>query len=148
MVTIINDDFTLRACFCEIQQQFSETPDGEITHYAVLWYDDEMDAIRKENGTIHIVPVKNVLYERGFSYKPTIVREPEIIPYRMGIREELRNEIYDRDGRKCLFCGSTENLSIDHIHPFSKGGKTELSNLQTLCMTCNRKKKNKVAEEA
>lgn len=26
---------------------------------------------------------------------------------------------------------------IDHVHPFSKGGKTQLDNLQTLCQPCN-----------
>lgn len=35
-------------------------------------------------------------------------------------------------------------LEMDHKHPWSKGGKTELSNAQLLCKVCNIKKSNKV----
>jgi 5-methylcytosine-specific restriction enzyme A len=40
----------------------------------------------------------------------------------------------------CKFCGSTSNLTVDHIRPQSKGGGHELSNLQCLCFSCNLKK--------
>ena len=47
---------------------------------------------------------------------------------------------------KCVFCGSTERLSIDHKIPKSKG-KTRrsgayLANYQLLCEPCNFKKGN------
>ena len=56
--------------------------------------------------------------------------------------------LFSRDMRKkiitkkssCLFCGSVENLTIDHIIPISKGGKNLESNVQILCGTCNSKK--------
>ena len=35
-----------------------------------------------------------------------------------------------------------EELQIDHIDPWSKGGRTVLSNAQLLCAPCNRKKSN------
>ena len=34
-------------------------------------------------------------------------------------------------------------LHVDHIKPVSKGGKTELSNLRTLCERCNLGKSDK-----
>ena len=63
---------------------------------------------------------------------------------RKTISEELRNKIFKRDDYKCKICGDKDNLVIDHIIPFSKGGKTELNNFQTLCGKCNREKGNKI----
>jgi hypothetical protein len=40
-------------------------------------------------------------------------------------------------------CGSPEHLECDHIVPVSKGGNSELSNLQTLCRKCNSGKSNR-----
>jgi len=45
---------------------------------------------------------------------------------------------------KCNYCGSVNNLQVDHIHPISKGGKTELNNLQVLCRSCNSSKGNRI----
>lgn len=35
-------------------------------------------------------------------------------------------------------------LTIDHIHPKSKGGKNRIENYQTMCLVCNMVKSNKV----
>lgn len=63
---------------------------------------------------------------------------------RAKVSNELRQEIFERDGYTCVICGSTEkeSLEIDHIKPISKGGKTEPGNLQTLCHDCNARKGN------
>lgn len=66
-----------------------------------------------------------------------------IVVNRIAIPESLRNQVYERDGYKCVKCGSTNNLQLDHIIPFSKGGKTEFDNLETLCKPCNLKKGTK-----
>lgn len=47
----------------------------------------------------------------------------------------------------CVFCGSSENLEIDHIVPVSKGGDSEPENLQVLCRSCNRSKRTKPVEQ-
>lgn len=46
----------------------------------------------------------------------------------------------------CVFCGSTENLTVDHIIPFSKGGAHDESNFQCLCWPCNLNKSDKIIE--
>ncbi len=43
----------------------------------------------------------------------------------------------------CAKCGSTENLTIDHIVPRVRGGTNELANRQTLCAPCNQQKSRK-----
>ncbi len=58
-------------------------------------------------------------------------------------RSDVRKKIFDRDGKVCKHCGSTENLSMDHIIPVSKGGEDSLENLQVLCKSCNSRKGNR-----
>ena len=57
---------------------------------------------------------------------------------------KLRFEVLKRDGYRCRVCGRSRSegaqLEVDHIVPVSKGGKTIMSNLQTLCRECNRGK--------
>ena len=60
------------------------------------------------------------------------------------IPRDVVDAVYRRDGARCVYCGSTENLQLDHIIPFSKGGATSLENLQLLCQKCNLEKSNKI----
>ena len=74
----------------------------------------------------------------------------------------LRVQVFEKDFYTCQMCGikpeaiptnyngrytlAIEPLSflvVDHIIPWKKGGATNISNLQTLCATCNSKKGNK-----
>lgn len=58
-----------------------------------------------------------------------------------------RRTIYRRDGNQCQYCGAkpgTESLSIDHVLPRSKGGKTEWTNCVLACTTCNRNKADRI----
>lgn len=63
---------------------------------------------------------------------------------RAPIPAELRAFVYARDAYRCVHCGSSEDLSLDHIHPWSKGGPDTAENLQTLCRSCNSRKGAKV----
>lgn len=59
---------------------------------------------------------------------------------RSKLKPGMRYDVMKRDGFKCCICGATstdESLVVDHIKPISKGGKTKMDNLQTLCNTCN-----------
>ena len=53
---------------------------------------------------------------------------------------ELREKIFNRDGRLCHECGKKIYLQLDHIIPVSKGGKDHELNMQVLCRSCNAKK--------
>lgn len=59
----------------------------------------------------------------------------------------LRFRVLERDGGKCVLCGrgpgKGTTLHVDHVTPFSLGGLTVLSNLQTLCEACNLGKGNR-----
>lgn len=60
------------------------------------------------------------------------------------ISREVVGYVWMRDGGRCRECGSTKDLQIDHIIPFSKGGSSEPENLQLLCKDCNLKKGNRI----
>lgn len=49
--------------------------------------------------------------------------------------------------RICRYCGSRKDLTMDHVHPASKGGGWEWENLVTCCFSCNSKKGDKTLEQ-
>lgn len=59
-------------------------------------------------------------------------------------KRRTRELVLARDGNKCVKCGSTEDLTIDHIHPLSEGGVNHPVNMQTLCVNCNVLKASKI----
>lgn len=59
------------------------------------------------------------------------------------IPTKVRVEVFQRDGGCCVWCGSDENIEFDHKTPISRGGHSTEDNLQLLCRSCNRKKRNK-----
>lgn len=60
------------------------------------------------------------------------------IPYKGVVMS--RHNIFKRDGGKCQYCGTARDLTIDHVVPRSKGGKSTWTNLVTACKKCNSKK--------
>ncbi len=59
-----------------------------------------------------------------------------------------KKNILVRDGFKCAYCKSEKRrLTIDHIIPRSRGGKTTFENCVSSCKPCNNKKGNKTPTE-
>lgn len=65
---------------------------------------------------------------------------PRSKPKKVPIPHDIRWSVWERDNFTCKVCGARKNLTVDHIHPESKGGKATLENCQTLCKTCNSRK--------
>lgn len=119
---------------------------------------------------IHVCGVKRaiILIVKGLAKSeedtPYVMRSPSIafpvpavirlvhyvqIPYRK--RAFSKRHIYLRDNHTCQYCGRTgagNELTLDHILPQSRGGKSVWHNLITCCRPCNSKKGDLTPREA
>ncbi len=61
-----------------------------------------------------------------------------------------RRNLYRRDRNTCQYCGKrpgTAELSIDHVVPRSRGGRSTWENCVLACVRCNRRKSDKLPEQ-
>lgn len=80
---------------------------------------------------------------------PAVVRLMKIIRtiYRTKVPFSKKN-VMIRDGFICQYCGAQKELTIDHVVPVSRGGKSIFENCVTACKHCNNKKSDKLPSEA
>lgn len=62
-------------------------------------------------------------------------------------RRLWRKQIKESWNHQCAYCGSEENLTIDHIIPQSKGGSDFTKNVVCCCHSCNQNKSHTSWEE-
>ncbi len=54
-----------------------------------------------------------------------------------------RFNLFLRDEFSCQYCGSTGDMTFDHVHPRSRGGRTTWDNVVAACGRCNLQKGDK-----
>ena len=59
-----------------------------------------------------------------------------------------RFNLFLRDGFECVYCGSSNELTFDHLIPRRLGGKTHWNNIVAACSNCNLKKGGRLARDA
>jgi len=112
--------------------------------------EDEKWPIQTHNDRTDLKPGQYILTD-----KPPV---RDGILFSRPISAKLRAEVLDRNGFTCQMCGLTPGdidpdtgrkvrLHIGHIKDKSLGGKDELSNLRSLCSTCNQGAKNITGEK-
>ena len=127
-VLILNQDFSAIAV-CTVHKAF------------LLVYLEKAEMIKKANGSV-LRTVTN-------SYPvPSVIRLQHYVkvPY-YGIALS-RHNVLRRDNFICQYCGTTKNLTLDHLLPRSRGGETTWLNLVTACSRCNSRKGDRTPEEA
>ena len=87
-----------------------------LNSWQLEWYQKNPDKVTEIN--------------RRYAYKKRAPKRPPYPKNAYSILVEMFGEI-------CLACGSTEAITIDHIIPLSKGGGSQMDNLQLLCKSCN-----------
>lgn len=99
----------------------------------------EETQVSQVHSTSKAVPVPSVI--RLLSYRH--------IPQQS--RALSRKNILLRDRNICQFCGrtfSTSELTLDHVMPRSRGGRSSWENLVACCYECNNRKGDRTPEEA
>lgn len=70
------------------------------------------------------------------------------------VRPFDRTQVFERDGWTCCSCGVTctapdpfvlTSATVDHVVPYASGGEHTLENAQTLCLSCNSAKQDRLA---
>ena len=75
---------------------------------------------------------------------PSVIMTREFVKQRVNTSFN-RSNVYLRDNYICQYCKqmfSYKDLTLDHVIPKSKGGKTEWSNIVSACRKCNNDKES------
>lgn len=82
---------------------------------------------------------------------PSVIRLLEYRRIPRQTRALSRKNILLRDRYTCQYCGhvfSASELTLDHVTPRSRGGKSSWENLVTSCRRCNNHKGDRLPDEA
>src|SRR5574341_98726 len=83
---------------------------------------------------------------------PLVIRLVAFVPIPLRLPLPLsRRTVLARDLYRCQYCGAHSNkhdLTVDHVIPRARGGTTVWENVVTACGPCNRKKGDRLPEEA
>ena len=86
----------------------------------------------------HVFPVPSVIRLRRY------IRRPQ----RQRVAFNRKN-VFRRDEHSCQYCGTRSNdLTLDHVAPRSRGGPTSWDNVVACCRPCNAKKRDRTPDEA
>lgn len=69
---------------------------------------------------------------------------------RNAVSDTVKQHVIKRDRSTCVYCGRTvygNNLHLDHVIPWSRGGSDEADNLVVACAKCNLEKGDKTPRE-
>lgn len=106
--------------------------------------DDNLDPVELQRRVKELMADDEVQKKSGI-YEYLLTGEKKVLNLRT-FSERDKITMYNRQQGLCAICGkpfSMKEMHADHIKPWSKGGLTELSNGQMLCVNCNLAKSDK-----
>jgi len=101
-----------------------------------------------------LIPQENEPFVQAVTFR---IRVPEVITLTEYDRVPTntvafsRRNIFKRDRFTCQYCGAqpgSEELTIDHVQPRSRGGTSTWENCVLACIECNSKKADRTPIEA
>lgn len=121
--------------------------DGLLGAAARLWavehgvWDENTMGSYSSCGNKFLHVAENAFWDHAFRQKVHTARPMHApAPSAPTVPEAVRWQVFERDDFRCQHCGTRRFLSVDHIVPRIAGGSNDLSNLQTLCRSCNSRK--------
>ncbi|MBD2422375.1 HNH endonuclease [Cyanobium sp. FACHB-13342] len=86
---------------------------------------------------------------RDDTWLPTVIRLRHYVRVPYKPLPLTRRNLFHRDGHRCQYCGTcSDQLSVDHVVPRSRGGLDTWENVTTACLPCNVRKGNRTPREA
>lgn len=113
-----------------------------VRRAAVLVLKDKAEVLERAGGALRS--------ERLSMDRPTVIRLVTYvrIPRDAHRRKITRKAVLARDSWTCQYCGSRKpGLTVDHVIPRSRGGKSVWENIVASCASCNRRKGNRLPRE-
>ena len=91
-------------------------------------------------------------YDEVVRSPSTEIRLPSVLVLREYVKPSksaafTRFNLFLRDQFACQYCGSTSELTFDHVVPRSRGGRTTWENVVAACSRCNLAKGAKLLSE-
>ena len=79
---------------------------------------------------------------------PHVIRLLHFVRVPRAVKRKIsRRALFARDDHRCVYCGSTGRLTLDHVVPRSRGGDSVWENVVTSCAPCNLRKGNRLLHE-
>jgi len=79
---------------------------------------------------------------------PHVIRLLSYVRVPRAVKRKIsRRALFARDWHRCVYCGSSGRLTLDHVVPRSRGGDSVWENVVTSCAPCNLRKGNRLPEE-
>ncbi len=144
---------TVRRAFVLLYRDAAEVIDIENGHYMNYDFTSWCDISR----LMYEEPEAASLDEewvKAVSFRLRVPRILRLTRFDRVIRQSLRfnrKNLFARDGYQCQYCGKTlppSQLSMDHVVPRSRGGKTSWDNIVCSCVNCNTRKGGRTPSEA
>lgn len=146
-VLVLNRSFypvhvtTVRRAFCLLYSGIAKVVDAQYNLFDFKsWTEISLSLSDEVIGTVdRLIKVPRVIIILTFDRFP-----------KRGVRFNRYN-IFTRDRNTCQYCGEhfpRGELSLDHVVPISRGGRTTWSNVICSCVECNKRKGGRLPEEA
>lgn len=113
--------------------------------YHMLKHKELLDLFLSAIGITHEGNLWEVVYDLYESGEYEFLRAMYVRNMPTGDWIRIRSEVFKIHGKVCLCCGSTEDIAVDHIKPYSLYPELsmDINNMQPLCRSCNSKKGNR-----